>query len=180
MNFLVKSIFLLMFSNFLISGTFYLSESIDNISATKSVNQYGENKVNGVNFTTRSLGYYDTVWKKRKVKYNVNLGLEYVHNRNFNLIAFFTMINYDFTKNLFSSLYLGIDFYNHDFQNINEEIYHPDSKGGGMYGLGLTYILNKKFPVSLNYKIYNYSSVSQDVWTDTEYKRASLSFGYKF
>ena len=85
------------------------------------------------------------------------------------------MLNYNFSKSFFSSLYLGIDFFNHEYDLVNNAVYLPDSKGGSMYGLGFTYILSKRFPITFNYKIYNASEVQSDVWIDLLYEISSLS-----
>ena len=49
-----------------------------------------------------------------------------------------------------------------------------------MYGVGCTYIINKKIPISFTYKVYTSSIVDNDYWIDESYKRAGISAGYKF
>lgn len=207
MSLLFKVLFLFMCSEFLYPGTVYLSKSIDEVSLFK-VKDQDEIVENDVSFTSHSLGYYDTVWEKRKVDYTINLGLEFLHAKvqhscqdgsnedlddgslsdveddcqrgAFNIITFYSMFNYKFNKSIFSTLYVGIDFYNQDWDESNNQIYLPETKGGPMYGIGFTYILNKKFPLSLDYKVYTFSNVSNDYWKENEYKRAGISLGYKF
>ncbi len=184
MSLFIKVMFLFVFSEISYSGTIYLSKSIDELSSSKIDYELFSDETKGLNFSSHTIGYYDTVWEKRKIKYNINLGLEFLHAKqsrgDFNFVSFFTMFNYNFSKKFYSTVYAGIDFFNHDFILNNEEVYKPDAKGGPMYGLGFSYILNKKFPVSLNYKIYTSSIVQNDYWVDEYYRRASFSVGYKF
>ena len=173
MKLLRKFIYLLSIS-YTFCGTMFLSTSIDEFSEGEGfIAEY-------ISKETYSLGYYDTVWEKRKVKNSIGLGIDAMANKNFNIIAFYSMFNYKFSKTFFSTIYVGLDFYNHEYKLNNEHLYAPDSKGGSMYGLGFTYILNDKFPLSLNYKIYNASEVQSDNWMDLVYERTSFSLGYKF
>jgi len=174
MRLLKKFIYTLIFASCSFGGTVFLSHSLDDVSNYEGF--LDEEYVVGI----YSLGYYDTIWEKRKVKYNINLGLELLGNYSFNFIGFYSMLNYNFSKSFFSSLYLGIDFFNHEYDLVNNAVYLPDSKGGSMYGLGFTYILSKRFPITFNYKIYNASEVQSDVWIDLLYEISSLSLGYKF
>ena len=184
MSLLFKIMFLFMFSEILYPGTFYISKSIDELSSKRIDAEMSLNETKGLDFSSHTFGYYDTVWEKRKIKYNVNLGVEFLHCKelrgDFNFVTFYTMLNYNFTKKITSTIYAGIDFFNHDFILNNEEIYKPDAKGGPMYGVGCTYIINKKIPVSFTYKVYTSSIVDNDFWIDESYKRAGISAGYKF
>ena len=178
-----KIIFTLLCLNFIISGTFYLSKSLDSISKMKvddSGISGGGDDFEAFFSETHAIGYYHPVWKKRKVKYNVNLGFEYMKNDNFNFISFYTMLNYEPIKEFTASFLVGLNFYNHEYEIPNSLDYYPDSKGGQIYGLLLTYNTRKKISISLNYKIYTFSQVSYDIWADVKYSRSAISLGYKF
>ena len=160
--------------SFSICRTFYISSSLDGPSNNEGF--ISNDLVTG----SYSIGYHQTVWEKRKSNYNVNLGLDYTANDNLSFVSFYTMFNYKFSKSIFSSIILGIDFYDHEYILNNNEIYHPDSKGGSMYGLSISYIFKKNFPISLDYKVLNASEAQSDEWIDLKYEKASISLGYKF
>ena len=188
-KFTKKIIFTLLFLNFLFSGTIYLSKGLDSISnvsiessgVTPVIEFSGDgNDLGGFFSETYALGYYHPVWKKRKILYNVNLGFEYMQNDNFNFLSFYTMLNYEPFKELTASFLAGLNFYNHENEYLNDQNYHPDSKGGQIYGLAVTYNANNKFPISIDYKVYTFSEVQSDIWYDFEYSRCGISLGYKF
>ena len=187
---LVKNIiFLSLFLNFLISGTVYITKSLDP-SSSFSVKSKGVtpviklsgsgNDFGGFFSETYSLGYFQSVWKKKKIKYNVNLGFEYMQNDNFNFLSVYTMLNYGPSQQFTISFLVGLNFYNHENDYFNIQEYYPDSKGGHMYGLSLIYNTNNKFPIALDYKVYTFSEVQSDIWYDFEYLRCAISLGYKF
>ena len=184
MSLLFKVLFLFICSEFLYPGTVYLSKSIDELSSTQIGSGDLAVQTDGLEFSSHTLGYYDTVWEKRKIKNYISLGVEFLHSKSsrgdFNLVTFYSMFNYKHSKKIISTLYVGIDFFNNDFILNNQEIYKPDAKGGPMYGLGLAYMFNKKFPLSMTYKVYTFSVVDNDSWIDESYSRASISLGYKF
>jgi len=167
-----KIICLLYLVSISLCGTFYISSSF----ADNAEGFIPEDLVSD----SFSLGYHQTVWEKRKTNYNINLGFDYTANNNLSFISFYTMFNYKFSKSIYSSILLGIDFFDHEYSLNNNEIYHPDSKGGSMYGLRMSYIFKKKFPVSLEYKVYNASEAQSDEWVDLVYEKVSFSLGYKF
>ena len=178
-----KIIFTLLCLNFLFSGTFYLSKSLDSISEIK-IDDYGisadGDDFGGFFSETHAIGYYHPVWKKRKIKYNVNLGFEYMENDNFNFISFYTVLNYEPIKEFTASFLAGLNFYDHENEYFNSHDYYPDSKGGQVWGVALAYNVKNKIPISLEYKIYTFSEVHSDVWLDIEYSRCAISLGYKF
>ena len=172
-----------LFLNVLFSGTVYLSKSLDSISKfhidETSVSGDG-NDIGGFFSETYALGYYHPVWKKRKIQYNVNLGFEYMQNDNFSFLSFYTMLNWDPIKKLTTSFLVGLNFYDHENEYFNQQDYYPDSKGGQVYGIAVTYNFKNKYPISLDYKVNTYSEVHSDVWLDIEYSRCAISLGYKF
>ena len=179
-KFTKKIIFTLLFLNFLMSGTVYLTITppiATYYHATPALNSIGATDFFN---ETYALGYYHPVWKKRKILYNVNLGFEYMQNDNFNFLSFYTMLNYEPFKELTASFLAGLNFYNHENEYLNDQNYHPDSKGGQIYGLAVTYNANNKFPISIDYKVYTFSEVQSDIWYDFEYSRCGISLGYKF
>ena len=184
-NIIKKIIFTILVTNFLFSGTLYLSRSLDSISniTVKYPNfkQTGDgNDFNGFFSETNAIGYYQPVWEKRKINYNVNLGFEYLQNNKFNFVSFYSMFSYKPVKEFTASLLAGLNFYDHDAEFSNIQDYYPDSKGGQVYGLILSYNAGSKFSLSLEYKIYTFSQVTFDVWADVEYSRNGISLGYKF
>ena len=125
MSLIFKVLFLFMFSEILHPGTIYLSKSIDELSATRIGSGVSAVQVDGLEFSSHTIGYYDTVWEKRKVKNNINLGLEFLHCKesrgDFNFVTFYVMFNYKHTKKITSTIYTGIDFFNHDF-TLNKDL----------------------------------------------------------
>ena len=184
-RFIKKIILTSLFFNFLLSGTIFLSRSLDSISRfSKESNQVelsgNGSELGGLFSETNAIGYYHNVWEKRKVKYNVNLGFEYMQNDNFNFLSFYTMINYLPIKQITTSFLVGLNFYDHDNEYSNTQDYFPDSKGGQIYGLVFTYNVTNKIPLSIDYKVYTFSEVQDDIWFDFEYSRCGISLGYKF
>ena len=184
-NIIKKIIFTILFSNFLFSGTLYLSRSLDSMSNVSE--KYPESKVtgDGSDFDgffseTNAIGYYHPVWEKRKINYNVNLGFEYLQNDKFNFVSFYSMFSYKPVKEFTASLLAGLNFYDHDAEFSNIQDYYPDSKGGQVYGLVLAYNASSKVSLSLEYKIYTFSQVKLDMWADFKYSRNGISLGYKF
>ena len=176
--------------NLSIAGTIFLSKSFDSSSRYTVKNPWGNYSFKA-NYDcygecepyfgkTYSIGYNHIVWKEKKKKYNVGLGLEYLKNDNFNLKALYIMLNYEPLKKMKASLFFGVDFFNakDDPSLNNEHDYYPNTKGGGIYGLSFSYNLNKKLPISFDYKVYTFSIVNQDIWRDVEFSRVSLNLGY--
>ena len=174
MNVIKKIICLVFLFSISLCGTIYISSSLDGASEQEGF--MSEDFIN----STLSLGYYDTVWEKRKTSYSINLGLDITANDNFNFISFYSMFNYKFSKSFSSSVILGIDFFDHEYILNNNEIYHPDAKGGAMYGLSLSYLLTKSLPVSLDYKVFNASEAQSDQWVDLIYEKVAVNLGYEF
>jgi len=174
MNVIKKIICLVFLFSVSLCGTIYISSSLD--GASKQEGFISEDLIN----STFSLGYFDTVWEKRKTNYSINLGLDLTANDNFNFISFYTMFNYKFSKSIFSSVILGIDFFDHEYTLNNNEVYHPDAKGGSMYGLSVSYLLTKNLPMSLDYKVFNASEAQSDAWIDLIYEKLAINIGYKF
>ena len=85
MRLLKKFIYTLIFASCSFGGTVFLSHSLDDVSNYEGF--LDEEYVVGI----YSLGYYDTIWEKRKVKYNINLGLELLGNYSFNFIGFYIL-----------------------------------------------------------------------------------------
>jgi len=184
-----------LFLNVLFSGTFYISESLDSRSffsieykvydqladKQKKIKIVGSgDNLLGYFSDTNSLGYYHPVWKKRKIKYNVNLGFEYMQNDNFNFISIYTMLNYEPIKEITASFLAGLNFFDSESEFWNNQDYYPDSKGGQVFGVAVIYKATDKLPISLDYKLYTFSIVNEDIWKDLEYSRCAISLGYKF
>jgi hypothetical protein len=187
-NIIKKIIFTILFANFLFSGTLYISRGLDSMSKyyIEYPNFKESGNVNEASFfsETNAIGYYYPVWKKRKINYNVNLGFEYLQNDWFNFISFYTMFNYEPVKEFTASFLAGLNFYDSELEFINNQDYYPDSKSGQVYGLVLSFSnfnnASSKLSLSLEYKIYTFSQVDDDMWADIEYARSGISFGYKF
>ena len=103
MNVIQKIICLVFLSSVSVCGTIYVSSSLD--GASKQEGFMSEDLIN----STFSLGYFDTVWEKRKTNYNINLGVDLTANDNFNLISFLSISpNHQFTHFLTDNQILPI------------------------------------------------------------------------
>ena len=91
-------------------GTVYLSKSLDEFSKYYE-SEESSNLLNYNTSETYALGYYQQVWKKRKVNYSVSLGLEYIENDNFSFSSFYSMVNYNPIKNIVGSIIFGTNFF---------------------------------------------------------------------
>ena len=184
-----KILHIILFVSFMFPGTIFISQSfsdpseyITDLTKTSTAIELDE---------TISIGYHHNVWQKRKVRYAANLGIEVFLNDNIKFLATYIMGTYKLNnKKVFLYATLGMDFYEHEYSQINphedpnasgfNNEYSPNTKGGYTYGAGVTYLITKKVPLAFDYKILEASEVHDNRWEDINYARASIQIGYKF
>jgi len=174
-------IYIYILFSFLYTGTLYFSKTLDSVGT--------ETDTDIINFeikNTYSFGYEHPLWQKRKVKYDVYGGGEILTNSDMSYLNVYVLARYNFNKVISVWSSMGLGFYEpKDIdENSNssefENEFLPNSKGGYTYGIGMTYYLTKKFPISIHKKYYTASEVRNDEWLDITYARFSLQIGYAF
>ena len=174
--FMKISVYIIILFSFSLSSSIFISKSID----TSVI--YDDTELENIKLieNTYSIGYNLEVWKKKKVKYGVELGFDIIGNENVKFLSIHTIGKYELSKKVFIWGLLGIDFFDHDFIYNNIQEYLPDKKGGETFGIGITYLINKKIPLSIKYQIINFSEVNEDQWRDARIARTSIQLGYNF
>ena len=177
-------IYIYILFSLLFPGTLYFSKTLDSVGTDTDTDIIDFEIKN-----TYSFGYEHPLWQKRKVKYDVYGGGEILTNSDMHYLNVYVLARYNFNKLISVWSSIGLGFYepkdvadNSDDSDDSEfeNNFLPNSKGGYTYGIGITYNLTKKFPISLHKKYYTASEVRDDEWLDITYARFSLQLGYVF
>ena len=173
-----------MFLSLSFSGTIYLSKSLDGASDTKT-------EINIKFEGSYSIGYHHSVWAKKRSKFGVDLGFElFQDSADIKFLSFYSMGKYKINKKIYLYGIVGMNFYEHDYKQTSPSnftndpnVYNrfsPNTKGGYTYGLGITYMITKKVPISVDYESLEASEIHNNIWKNIDYNRCSIQLGYKF
>ena len=185
---MINKLYIILFLSAVFPGTLYFSQS--NSDASEYIMyDLAESSTDIKIEETFSIGYHHNVWKKRRVRYGAELGFEIFANDDVKFLAIYSMGTYRLNNKKFH-LYatLGLDFYDHEYSQINpnqnnpnfNDEFIPNTKGGYVYGVGFSYLITKHIPIAFDYKVLEAQEVHSSVWKKIHYGRAAIQLGYKF